>query len=101
MPVSSYFPYSGETPAHGLAAELVDAGGGTQADFAAGTFAGTIAFVTLERPAVFSTYALFFPSFDHLYDPDGTVTPTTPFGNVCFNLFDANEREAPSVANCA
>jgi hypothetical protein len=36
VPVSSYFPYSGETPAQGLVAELVDVGGGTQADFAGG-----------------------------------------------------------------
>jgi hypothetical protein len=97
VPVASYYPYSGETPAAGVHAELVDVGAGTQADFAARDMHGKIGYVTAAFPSQFDTYGVWSSSIDSLYDPDGTLTSTTPFRKACFNVFSSTLSAVPAL----
>ncbi|MGI5326950.1 hypothetical protein [Actinomadura nitritigenes] len=101
VPVASYYPYSGETPAAGVRAELVDVGAGTQAEFAARDLRGKIGYITATFPSQFDTYGVWTPSIDYLYDPDRTLTPTTPFRKACFNVFSPTLSAVPALAKQA
>lgn len=90
--VASYYPYSGATPAGGIAAEVVNAGAGQQADFAAQDFTGKIAMVEAVYPPAFQTYGSWFdvsntggPGPQYLtYDPDHTIQPNDIYRS-CFD----------------
>jgi hypothetical protein len=101
VPVASYYPYSGETPPNGVQAQMADVGTGSQAEFAAQDLHGKIAFVTETFPAQYETFASFFPTFDYLYDPDATVTPTSAFRKACYNIFSPTLGSVPALAAAA
>ena len=77
VPVASYYPYSGFTPAGGVVGSLADAGMGTQAEFAAGSFTGKIAFVQFDLLPLKAGF--FYTNATYVYDPDSTLTPATDY----------------------
>ena len=78
VPVASYYPYSGSTPAGGIVGELVDGGAGLPSDFLLGDFQGKIALV--QEPVAPTTVGeLFYPVLFYQHDPDLTLTAATEY----------------------
>lgn len=74
IPVTAYYPYSGQTPAHGITAELIYCPQGA-ADFARA--AGKIAIIDVNAGEV-PTAFLFTPRADQTV-PDKYAVPVSPF----------------------
>lgn len=94
--VASYYPYSGATPKSGITAEIVDAGAGTSADFAAKDFTGKIALVNAPYPSAFQTYGSWFDTSNtggpgpqyQTFDPEHTIKLTDIYRS-CFDYGSA------------
>jgi hypothetical protein len=107
--VAAYMPYSGTTPSGGITAQVVDAGAGLQADFAAQDFTGKIAMVKVPYPTAFETYGSWFdtsntggPGPQYLtYDPDNTIHPNDLYRS-CFDYASATQMTTtPALALAA
>lgn len=70
---SSYIPYSGTTPAGGIAAPLVYAGTADPASWRPGSLAGKIVAVDVPVPDI--TAAQFYANAYYVHDPGSTMNP--------------------------
>ncbi|MGB1556677.1 MAG: hypothetical protein ACPHCJ_02740 [Oceanococcaceae bacterium] len=84
VPVAAYFPYSGQTPAEGVTAELVDVGTGLAPDFALADVQGKIAFFEVDLLPL--TMALFYATASYVHDPDFNTLPTTPYDKMSLSI---------------
>lgn len=77
VPVSSYYPYSGHTPAGGVTAPMTNVGKGLAPEILLANLEARIAY--FEADQVPTTLALFYPGASYVHDPDGTVSPLTDY----------------------
>jgi len=99
VPVASYYPYSGSTPAGGIVAELADAGAGLPPEILAANVAGKIAFY--EEDMLPLTAALFYSTATYVHDPDMTLTPLTSYKRASVSFLTPQETASLTVAQAA
>jgi hypothetical protein len=108
IPVASFYPYSGTTPAGGITAPLVDAGSGL--DFSGQDYTGAIALVQIPyENSEYETYGDFFagttvfnPGTRYLtYDPGNTIDPNGLYRSALMNLLAPQFTQTPALALAA
>ena len=99
IPVASFYPYSGSTPAGGVTGALADAGSGLPQEFAVGNFVDKV--VIYEEDQLPLTLSLLYSTTTYVHDPDNTMTPATPYKRASVSFLTPQERTSVGSARDA